>query len=64
MNLPARLLDALLATEASTALRALDAPGELTSLVPELEAGRGFVQPELHYYDVLGHNMAAVVPKL
>ena len=60
MNLPARLLDALLATEASTALRALDATGELTSLVPELEAGRGFVQPELHYYDVLGHNMAAV----
>ena len=34
MNLPARLLDALLATEASTALRALDATGELTSLVP------------------------------
>ena len=60
MNLPTRLLDALLATEASTALRALDATGELTSLVPELEAGRGFVQPELHYYDVLGHNMAAV----
>jgi len=25
-----------------------------------MEAGRGFLQPELHYYDVLDHNLAAV----
>ncbi|MEO6397367.1 MAG: HD domain-containing protein, partial [Tepidiformaceae bacterium] len=42
------------------ALRALDEAGELTGVLPELEAGRGFVQPELHYFDVLQHNLAAV----
>lgn len=29
-------------------------------MLPELEAGRGFEQPELHYYTVLEHNLAAV----
>lgn len=29
-------------------------------LLPEMEAGRGFVQPELHHFDVLEHNFAAV----
>ncbi len=41
-------------------LRAMDDAGALTELFPELEAGRGFVQPELHYYDVLNHNLGAV----
>lgn len=55
-----RLLDALNAGEATPPLRDLDAASLLTTLIPELEAGRGFKQPELHYYDVLDHNLAAV----
>ncbi len=54
------LLDALNAPQATPALRDLDADFLLTALIPELEAGRGFKQPELHYYDVLDHNLAAV----
>lgn len=49
-----------MAERAAAALRELDAAGRLTAAIPELEAGRGFGQPELHYYDVLDHNMAAV----
>ena len=60
MEPPPRLLDALLGSKAFAALRELDLAGELTALVPELEAGRGFTQPDLHFYDVLDHNMAAV----
>jgi hypothetical protein len=55
-----RLLEALRATDAAAALRDFDADGILTTLIPELEEGRGFKQPELHYYDVLDHNLAAV----
>lgn len=55
-----RLLDALNAPDAAPALRDLDAHGLLTRLIPALEEGRGFKQPELHYYDVLDHNLAAV----
>lgn len=54
------LLDALMAERPAEALRELDAAGKLSAAVPELEAGRGFAQPELHYYDVLDHNLAAV----
>ncbi len=53
-------MDALSAPKCATALRELDEAGRLTELIPELEAGRGFTQPELHFYDVLDHNMAAV----
>src|SRR6185295_1283507 len=60
MTPPPRLLDAVLASSAIGPLRALDAGGELTGMIPELEAGRGFEQPELHYFDVLQHNLAAV----
>lgn len=56
----AALLDALGGPGAVDRLRALDEAGELTRLLPELEAGRGFEQPELHYYTVLDHNLAAV----
>jgi poly(A) polymerase len=56
----ARLLDALNAPDSVAALRDLDDRGILTGLIPELEEGRGFKQPELHYYDVLDHNLAAV----
>jgi hypothetical protein len=55
-----RLADALNAPDATGALRDLDTSSALTALVPELEAGRRFKQPELHYYDVLDHNLAAV----
>ncbi|MGH2610794.1 MAG: HD domain-containing protein, partial [Tepidiformaceae bacterium] len=54
------LFDALSAPDATSALRDLDSRSVLTRLIPELEAGRGFKQPELHYYDVLDHNLAAV----
>jgi len=57
---PPVLLDALVRPDSSLALRALDAAGELTALIPELEAGRGFGQPERHHFDVLAHNLAAV----
>jgi len=53
-------MDALLAGAGFAAMQALDARGDLSRLVPEMEAGRGFQQPELHYYDVLEHNLAAV----
>lgn len=51
---------ALTAPAALPELRTLDERGELARLVPELDAGRAFKQPELHYYDVLQHNLAAV----
>ena len=60
MGPPHELLDALVAEGAARGLRALDEAGDLTRMLPELEAGRGFRQPELHYFDVLGHNLAAV----
>lgn len=60
MQPPRALLDALTGPTAAAALRDLDCAGELTAIIPELEAGRGFVQPERHFYDVLDHNLAAV----
>lgn len=57
----APLLDALTSDgSAARHLRALDDAGTLTGIIPELEAGRGFQQPELHYYTVLDHNLATV----
>jgi UTP:GlnB (protein PII) uridylyltransferase len=60
VSVAAELLSALTAEVPVEALRALDADGELTRLLPGLEAGRGFVQPPLHHYTVLDHNLAAV----
>jgi putative nucleotidyltransferase with HDIG domain len=60
MSAAEELIEALAQPHAAAALRDLDGRGRLTALIPELEAGRGFVQPELHYYDVLDHNLAAV----
>jgi len=54
------LFEALTARDSAAALRELDERGLLTTLIPELEAGRGFTQPSLHFYDVLDHNLAAV----
>lgn len=60
MPLPSDLGAALAAPNPGRALRALDATGRLAALIPELEAGRGFAQPDLHYYTVLDHNLATV----
>ncbi len=60
MSANRRLVEALEAADGAGALRELDRAGTLTALLPELEAGRGFIQPERHYYDVLDHNLAAV----
>jgi hypothetical protein len=54
------LLDALSQGSAAHAVRVLDEERGLTRILQELETGRGFKQPELHYYNVLAHNMAAV----
>ena len=56
----ANLMAALTAEDPPAALRALDEERSLTRLIPELEAGRGFVQPERHHFTVLEHNLAAV----
>lgn len=60
VGFPGDIFEALAGGDPGAALRALDAAGRLTATLPELEAGRGFVQPELHYYTVLDHNLAAV----
>jgi poly(A) polymerase len=57
---PSVLFAALESDAPAEALRALDRDGALCELIPELEAGRGFVQPELHHFDVMNHNLAAV----
>lgn len=54
------LLAALTAPDAAASLRELDRAGVLTRLIPDLEAGKGFTQPELHYFDVFDHSLAAV----
>lgn len=54
------LVDALSLPSSAQALRALDEERLLTRIIPELEEGRGFTQPERHHYDVLDHNLAAV----
>lgn len=57
----APLIDALSGdAPVAPSLRELDRHGQLTAMIPELEAGRGFQQPEMHYYDVLDHNLATV----
>lgn len=60
MSSRAQLLSALARPDAAKVLREMDRDGQLTAALPELEAGRGFEQPELHFYDVLDHNLAAV----
>lgn len=52
----------ILETERSgAAVYMLDDLGLLGRLLPELSAGRGIEQPKEHYYDVLNHNLQAVV---
>lgn len=54
------ILDALATPDPALALRDLDAAGNLAGIIPEIEEGRDFQQPELHCYTVLDHNLAAV----
>ncbi len=56
----AELFETLGQPDAALRLGAMDREGRLTSLLPELEEGRNFKQPELHFYPVLDHNLAAV----
>lgn len=49
-----------MAEDAAPALRELDAAGELVTCIPELNAGRGFLQPALHHFDVFQHNLSTV----
>ncbi|MEX2081640.1 MAG: hypothetical protein WEC33_08485, partial [Dehalococcoidia bacterium] len=58
MPLLASLIDALESVDAPAALRELDERRELTLILPELEEGRGFRQPELHHYTVLDPILA------
>lgn len=54
-------LTALLARpDAAEQLRALDAAGLLTQLLPELEPARHADQPHVHFLPVLGHSLEAV----
>jgi tRNA nucleotidyltransferase/poly(A) polymerase len=41
-------------------VRLLDDLGLLSVLLPDLDAGRGFVQPPEHYFDVFEHNLHAL----
>jgi putative nucleotidyltransferase with HDIG domain len=61
MSTIAPLLEAISGEGLATPrLRTLDEWGLLTKIIPELEDGRGFEQPEMHHYDVLDHNLATV----
>ena len=59
-QLTKQLFEALRSRDSEIVLREMDATGMLTTIIPELETGRGFIQPTLHYYDVLNHNLSAV----
>ncbi len=59
-SLNKQLFRALSSDYAEISLREMDEVGTLTTIFPELEAGRGFVQPTLHYYNVLDHNLCTV----
>ena len=45
---------------AATHLRALDAAGLLTRIIPELEPARGTDQPHVHFLAVLAHSLETV----
>jgi poly(A) polymerase len=54
------LLRLLALPGASRWLGYLDDTGLLTTLIPELEAGRGVDQPKMHVWDVLEHSLQTV----
>lgn len=59
-QLISQLFRALHSRDSEIALREMDEIGTLTTIIPELETGRDFIQPALHYYDVLNHNLCTV----
>ena len=59
-QLISQLFKALHSRDSEIALREMDEIGTLTTIIPELETGRDFIQPALHYYDVLNHNLCTV----
>ncbi len=59
-GLRAALVELLSRTDGADQLRALDAAGLLTRLIPELEPARGTDQPYVHFLPVLGHSLEAV----
>lgn len=50
----------LASDDAERGARLLDELGLLSVLLPDLDAGRGFVQPREHYFDVFEHNLHAL----
>jgi poly(A) polymerase/tRNA nucleotidyltransferase (CCA-adding enzyme) len=50
----------LLSSDAATRLRALDAAGLLTQIIPALEPARTTDQPNVHFLPVLAHSLEAV----
>ena len=56
----AALMAALTLPDAAELLRALDAAGLLTRLLPALEPARHTDQPHVHFLPVLGHSLEAV----
>ena len=54
------LVETLTSGNPVDAIRQLDESALLTAWLPELDAGRGFSQPELHHFDVLNHNIATL----
>jgi poly(A) polymerase/tRNA nucleotidyltransferase (CCA-adding enzyme) len=59
-GLRAALVEVLSRTDGADQLRALDAAGLLTRIIPELEPSRGTDQPHIHFLPVLGHSLEAV----
>jgi len=59
-SLRAALVDLLNRTDGADQLRALDAAGLLTRIIPELEPARDTDQPHIHFLPVLGHSLEAV----
>ncbi len=54
------LLRTLSCPGAGASIRLMDDLGLLSVVIPELDDARGVEQPREHYYDVLGHLLAAV----
>jgi putative nucleotidyltransferase with HDIG domain len=59
-GLRAALVELLSRTDGADQLRALDAAGLLTRIIPELEPARDTDQPIVHFLPVLGHSLEAV----
>ena len=59
-SLRAALVELLSRRDGADQLRALDAAGLLTRIIPELEPARDTDQPHVHFLPVLGHSLETV----